>query len=173
MKIILNHLISIIGPFMISGRVIYNLILNLVQHDHNTTTVIIRLTLRRPHQSLIPVSTVLNLGLFGNWPFKDFEIEMKLFYLLAFEGLNARRVAVNDKCDRDALPDLPHAEWKCYYNGVESTNQFPEEVNHFINWGQVSARFFFNFVKINISVRKQMCRRICPWLQRKAQCKVL
>ena len=47
---------------MISGRVIYNLILNLVQYDHNTTTVIIRLTLRRPHQSLIHVSTVLNLG---------------------------------------------------------------------------------------------------------------
>ena len=62
---------------------------------------------------------------------------MKLFYLLAFEGLNARRTPVKDQCDRDALPDLPHAEWKCYYNGVESTNQYPEEVKNFINYGHV------------------------------------
>ena len=57
---------------------------------------------------------------------------MKLFYLLALEGLNAkRRPAVKDECDFAHLPDLPHAEWTCTYDGVISDHQNPEEVMNF------------------------------------------
>ena len=54
---------------------------------------------------------------------------MKLFYLLALEGLNAqRRQPVAGQCDRDALPDIQHANWKCYINDTVSTSKYPDEV---------------------------------------------
>ena len=62
---------------------------------------------------------------------KDFEKEMKLFYLLALEGLNARRTPVSGECDRDNLPDIPHAEWTCFIGGVETFSQYPDQVKYF------------------------------------------
>ena len=59
---------------------------------------------------------------------------MKLFYLLALEGLNAQRNRQTyvDECNRDHLPDIPHAEWYCTYNGEPSSNQHPDEVTPFL-----------------------------------------
>ena len=63
---------------------------------------------------------------------------MKLFHLLALNGLNAyRRQPQKDRCDRDLLPDIEHAEWVCKYNGFKSKNQKPETVKLFWN-----KRFF-------------------------------
>lgn len=53
---------------------------------------------------------------------------MKLFYLVALEGVKARRVKLKDECDRAHLPDIPHGEWSCKYDGIESDEQHPEEV---------------------------------------------
>ena len=56
---------------------------------------------------------------------------MKLFYLLALEGLNARREPVAGQCDKYDLPDIPHAEWTCYINNTETDSQYPDQVKYF------------------------------------------
>ena len=56
---------------------------------------------------------------------------MKLFYLLALEGLNARREPVAGKCDKYDLPDIPHAEWTCFIGGAETNSQHPDQVKCF------------------------------------------
>ena len=53
---------------------------------------------------------------------------MKLFFLLSLESVKARRTKVKDECDRAHLPDIPHAEWFCKYDGIASDSQHPEEV---------------------------------------------
>ena len=53
---------------------------------------------------------------------------MKLFYLVALESVKTRRTKLKDECDRAHLPDIPHGEWSCKYDGIESDVQHPEEV---------------------------------------------
>lgn len=60
---------------------------------------------------------------------------MKLFYLLALEGISAQkkpsskgRPSYKDECDRAHLPDVEHARWGCYYDGeIDESATHPSE----------------------------------------------
>ena len=68
---------------------------------------------------------------------------MKLFYLLALEGLNAKREKVSGECDRFNLPDIPHAQWTCFINGDETSSQYPDQVKYFLTHPQFLLNSLF------------------------------
>ena len=53
---------------------------------------------------------------------------MKLFNLLLFGNVFARRIPAPEKCDKALLPEIEHAEWVCENDGDDSKQEKPEKV---------------------------------------------